>query len=280
LRQEILSNLAGLAVERRALQIKVDPDVPIGFGVPGEDDERPAPVGPAVQKDMASTGWAPSPEHIQFRNTMILDLTPDSDDIMAAMKQKTRYNVRLAGRRGVEIRRGGIADLDLLYRMYAETSVRDGFVIRSPEYYHRVWGHFVDAGSAQPLLAEVEGEPIAAVIPFQYGERAWYLYGMSIDRHRDKMPNYLLQWEAIEWAKERGCASYDLWGAPEVFDRSDPMWGVYRFKSGFHAQVVRTIGPWDFAPTGWRYSAYHRLLPLALRLLRMIGRRQTRSDLE
>jgi lipid II:glycine glycyltransferase (peptidoglycan interpeptide bridge formation enzyme) len=98
---------------------------------------------------------------------------------------------------------------------------------------------------------------------------------MSFDAHRDKMPNYLLQWEAIRWAKELGCHRYDLWGAPDRFDPSDPLWGVYRFKDGFPASVVRTIGAWDFAPNPLRYQLYHRLLPPALSLMRFLGRRQT-----
>ncbi|MGA9533383.1 MAG: peptidoglycan bridge formation glycyltransferase FemA/FemB family protein [Anaerolineales bacterium] len=280
LRRQVLADLQVAAAGAGVLQIKMDPDVPVGFGVPGEENERPAPMGPAVKGDLQANGWRPSPESIQFRNTMILDISPSNDEILAAMKQKTRYNVRLAGRRGVDVRRGGIGDLELLYQMYAETSVRDGFVIRSAEYYRQVWGRFINQGMAQPLIAEVDGEPVAAVIPFKYGQRAWYLYGMSTEQHREKMPNYLLQWEAIDWAKDHDCTSYDLWGAPDVFDRSDPMWGVYRFKRGFQAEVLRTIGPWDYAPSSWRYAAYHRLLPWILRGLRLAGRRQTRSDLE
>jgi peptidoglycan pentaglycine glycine transferase (the first glycine) len=280
LRRKVLADLQTMATAAGALQIKIDPDVPLGFGVPGAEQDRPVAVGPSVEADLRASGWRPSPESIQFRNTMILDIAPSNDEILAAMKQKTRYNVRLAGRRGVEVRRGGIDDLGLLYKMYAETSVRDGFVIRNPDYYHKVWGHFIRHDMAQPLIAEVAGDPVAAVIPFRFGKRAWYLYGMSADRHREKMPNYLLQWEAIDWAKDHGCTRYDLWGAPDVFDRSDPMWGVYRFKLGFHAEVLRTIGPWDFAPSRWSYAAYHRLLPWILKGLRMAGRRQTRSDLE
>jgi peptidoglycan pentaglycine glycine transferase (the first glycine) len=178
-----------MATAAGALQIKIDPDVPLGFGVPGAEQDRPVAVGPSVEADLRASGWRPSPESIQFRNTMILDIAPSNDEILAAMKQKTRYNVRLAGRRGVEVRRGGIDDLGLLYKMYAETSVRDGFVIRNPDYYHKVWGHFIRHDMAQPLIAEVAGDPVAAVIPFRFGKRAWYLYGMSAGQHREKMPN-------------------------------------------------------------------------------------------
>lgn len=211
---------------------------------------------------------------------MIVDLRPPEEALLAGMKQKTRYNVRLAERRGVQVRRGQLDDLDLLYRMFAETSMRDGFVIRSRQYYQEAWGRFIQLGAAQPLIAEVDGEPVAAVIPYRFGSRAWYLYGMSRELHRDKMPNYLLQWEAMRWAKEIGCTSYDLWGAPATFDSSDPLYGVYRFKRGFPTTVVRTIGAWDYPAGGWRYAAYHFLLPKVLIVLRFLGRRQTASALD
>lgn len=280
LRGQVLTDLRDLAEDNSAVQLKLDPDVPVGRGVPGSEEEEPSPLGPALEQQLAASGWQPSPEQIQFRNTMILDLRRSEDEILADMKQKTRYNVRLAGRRGVEIREGSLEDLDLLYDIYAETSLRDGFVIRSRDYYQTAWGEFIEKGLAQPLIAEVESEPVAALIPYRFGERAWYLYGMSRDRHRKKMPNYLLQWEAIRWAKARGCTSYDLWGAPDSFDRSDPLWGVYRFKRGFRATVFRTIGAWDYTPRPLIYSAYHRLLPPVLDVMRLFGRRQTASNLD
>jgi len=196
------------------------------------------------------------------------------------MKQKTRYNVRLAERKGVRVRPGVIADLDLLYRLYAETSVRDGFVIRSADYYQEAWGSFIRAGLAQPLLAEVGGQPVSALILFKFAKTAWYMYGMSREAHREKMPNHLLQWEAIRWAKAQGCETYDFWGAPDEFVESDPMWGVWKFKEGFGGQVVRRIGAWDFAPSPNLYWLYTTVMPKVLDVMRWRGRRQTRETLE
>lgn len=277
---EVLSQLESLARGRNALLIKIDPDLPRGFGSPGTEDEREHPEGVDAIAQLRKRGWKQSSEAIQFRNTMILDLTRGPDAILSDMKQKTRYNVRLASRRGVTVRRGGVDDLELLYKMYAETAVRDGFVIRDQSYYRSAWGSFIRAGLAEPIIAEVENEPVAAVIPFAFGHKAWYLYGMSIDAHREKMPNYLLQWEAIQWAIERGCTQYDLWGAPDSFDEQDPLWGVYRFKDGFGARVVRTIGPWDWTPRPLMYFLYSRIMPLVLSLMRTRGQAQTAMDLE
>ena len=136
--------------------------------------------------------------------------------------------------------------------MYAETSVRDGFVIRDEGYYRTVWEIFmpkpissqspISNSFREPLIAEVDGEPVAAIFVFYFAGRAYYVYGMSRNAHREKMPTYLLQWEAMKRAKAKGCSVYDLWGAPDVFDESDSMWGVYRFKEGLGGKVVRTLG--------------------------------------
>jgi ferredoxin len=113
-----------------------------------------------------------------------MDNDLDYYGLLYRMKQKTRYNVGLAERRGVHIRHGELADLPLLYRMYAATSVRDHFVIRDEGYYQDAWGAFIAAGLAQALIAEVGGEPVAGLIVYRFADKAWYLYGMSTDRHR------------------------------------------------------------------------------------------------
>ena len=202
------------------------------------------------------------------------------DDLLARMKQKTRYNVRLAERKGVTIRAGTETDLDTLYRMYAETSVRDGFVIRDQKYYLDLWRTFLRAEILEPLIAEVENDPIAAVMIFRFAGTAYYLNGMSRDAHREKMPNYLLQWEAARRAKAAGCMVYDLWGAPNVFDESDSMWGVFRFKEGLGGEVVRHIGAWDLPVQPLMYKLYTQFLPRLLDILRGRGKDRTRRQVE
>jgi lipid II:glycine glycyltransferase (peptidoglycan interpeptide bridge formation enzyme) len=280
LRSKVLDDLGSLGRQKKVIFIKIDPGVELGRGVPGEAGTSDTPGTEAVISNLEQAGWIPSQEQVQFRNTMIIDLQPDPDQILAAMKQKTRYNIRLASRRGVKVRPGGLDDLDLLFEMYAETSVRDGFTIRSADYYLAVWKEFITAGLAEPLLAEVDGEPVAGVIIFRFAGRAWYVYGMSRDLHREKMPNYLLQWEAMVRAKQAGCSIYDLWGAPDEFNEHDDLWGVYRFKLGLGAEVVRFIGAWDLPLNPLLYRTYTRLLPRLLELMRQRGEEQTRSYLE
>ncbi len=280
LRKRVLDDLEGYARRTGAVLLKVDPDVVLGTGIPGEEEATEDPVGAQVVRDLTARGWRFSPEQVQFRNTVWLDLTRSEEEILAAMKQKTRYNIRLAARKGVVVRVAEEGDLDLLYRMYAETAARDGFVIRPREYYLTVWRTLWAAGMAEPLIAEVEGEPVAAVVIFRFAGRAYYFYGMSTGRHRNKMPTYLLQWEAIRRARAAGCTVYDFWGAPEVFDERDPMWGVYRFKAGFRGQVVRTLGAWDYPARPALYTLFVRGVPALLALwrkMRMFGVRVTAS---
>ncbi len=120
---------------------------------------------------------------------------------------------------------------------------------------------------------------MAALFLFRFAGRAYYLYGMSRPVHREKMPNHLLQWEAIRRAKDSGCSVYDLWGAPDRFDASDSMWGVFRFKQGLGGQVVRTLGAWDYPANGLWYLTYTMIIPRLLDLMRARGREKTRRDL-
>ena len=268
LRERVLRDLRTLANKSGVLFIKIDPEVPSGHGIPDALDARPDQVGTEVSRWLPAHGWRYSNEQIQLRNTVLLDLTCSEDDLIGSFKQKTRYNIRLATKKGTAVRSGTLDDVNMLYQMYAGTSARDGFVIREADYYLDLWRSFMNAGVAQPLIAEVEGEPAAAAIIFSFGDRAFYLYGMSRNVHREKMPNYLLQWEAIRWAKSQGCRSYDMWGAPEVFAESDEMWGVWRFKSGFRGEVLRTIGAWDLPIHRIGYKIYTSVTPRILGIMR------------
>jgi lipid II:glycine glycyltransferase (peptidoglycan interpeptide bridge formation enzyme) len=166
--------------------------------------------------------------------------------------------------------------------MYAETSLRDGFTIRGEDYYHQVWSTFMaqDEPNCVPLIAEVGGDPVAAVMLFHFAGRAYYLHGMSRTVHREKMPNYLLQWKAMQIAKAAGCTVYDLWGAPEVFDESDSMWGVFRFKQGLGGEVLRTVGAYDLPLRPFYYRLYTQVLPRLLEFLRRRGKSRTESALD
>jgi lipid II:glycine glycyltransferase (peptidoglycan interpeptide bridge formation enzyme) len=153
------------------------------------------------------------------------------------------------------------------------TGGRDGFGVHSLEYYRRAYDllHFKDM--CEILMAEYEGQPLAALFVARHGNRAYYLYGASTDKERNRMPAYLLQWEAMKWAKDRGCKEYDLWGVPDEDEaileanfekRQDGLWGVYRFKRGFGGQLKRAAQAMD--------RVYHPLMYWAY--LKFIGNRE------
>lgn len=296
LRNRVFTDLQSFARKEGAIFLKIDPDVVLGTGVPATEAELLDNSGQTIMSELVQRGWKYSSDQIQFKNTVLIDLSPSEEELLGRMKQKTRYNVRLAEKKGVALRVGKSADLGMLYKMYAETSVRDGFVIRDEEYYQTVWQMFMANGQpsisplelpvaadvlpfAEPLIAEVDHEPVAAIFVFYFARRAYYVYGMSRDLHREKMPAYLLQWEAIKRAKSRGCAIYDLWGAPDEFDERNSMWGVYRFKEGLGGKVVRTLGAWDFAPNPLWYQLYSEVIPRVLDLMRSRGKAKTKQSL-
>ena len=288
LRASVLRDLKELGRKQGAIFIKIDPDVCLGTGIPSMIASDDAGLGGQVIQEMNQQGWRFSEEQVQFRNTVLLDLTLPEEVLLARMKQKTRYNIRLAARKGVRVRIGAINDLGLLYQMYAETSVRDGFVIRDEAYYRNLWETFIisrqqsptsDQPYARALLAEVAGEPVAAVWVFVFAGKAWYLFGMSRQAHREKMPNYLLQWEAMRLAKAEGCSVYDLWGAPDDFNESDPLWSVYRFKAGLGGEVVRHIGAWDLPLRPVYYQIYTQVIPRLLNLMRNRGKERVRQTI-
>jgi lipid II:glycine glycyltransferase (peptidoglycan interpeptide bridge formation enzyme) len=197
-------------------------------------------------------GFQPSPHPIQPLRTILVDLTGEEGQILNRMKQKTRYNIGLAARKGVVVTQ--TKDVSLFYQLMQATGDRAEFGIHSLEYYEKVHELFNSAGKCVLLLAELAGEPLAAIFVFMAGKRAWYFYGASADHYREYMPTYLLQWEAMRWARSRGCQVYDFWGVPDYEEselennfsiRSDGLWGVYRFKRGFGGQVVRYAGPYD-----------------------------------
>lgn len=294
LRSHVLNDLQSFAKKQGAIFLKMDPDVVLGTGIPSSQEDVIDFHGRAILSLLKRKGWEYASDQIQFKNTVLIDLSSTEDEMLARMKQKTRYNIRLAEKKGVTLRVGTQADLSMLYKMYAETSVRDGFVIRDEGYYQTVWKRFMAENPSQmsnsprtthhlpfaeALIAEVNSEPVAAIFLFYFAGRAYYVYGMSRDMHREKMPAYLLQWEAMKRAKAKGCTIYDLWGAPEVFDETDSMWGVYRFKEGLGGKVVRTLGAWDFAPSPLWYKLYSEIIPRLLDVMRSRGKTRTKQNL-
>ncbi len=249
----LLAALDQVCGTRRAAFLKIEPDLP---------DE------PAAAERLARLGFRPSPHPVQPRRTLVLDLDGSEDDLLARMKQKTRYNLRLARKKGVTARPARApADLDAFIELTRQTGARDGFGVHSGDYYRRAWQLFHPAGQCELILAELDGQALAGVMAFALGEWAWYFYGASSDRERQRMAPYLAQWTAIRWARGAGARCYDLWGVPDEDEaaleaqfegRRDGLWGVYRFKRGWGGRLARSIGAWDRAYSPLLYGAYRQ----------------------
>ena len=208
-----------------------------------------------------------SKHNIQPPRTILINIKDDEDAILARMKQKTRYNIRLAEKKGVTVRAWD--DIESFHKMMLVTGGRDGFGVHSLDYYKRAYEVLQPKGLGEILLAEYEGKPLAALFVARNGNRAYYLYGASTDEERNRMPTYLLQWEAMKWAKARGCEEYDLWGVPDEDEatleanfesRHDGLWGVYRFKRGFGGELKRAAQAMDRVYNPFLYWAYLKVI--------------------
>ncbi|NIM95462.1 MAG: peptidoglycan bridge formation glycyltransferase FemA/FemB family protein [Anaerolineales bacterium] len=252
---DLLPTLDEVCRDRNAILLKTEPD---------EFND------PNLAEVLQANGFSMSNHEIQPRQTILIDLDGSEDEILGRMNQKTRYNIRLAGRKEVHVRPWD--DFQGFGQLMQQTATRDGFGTHIPAYYQKAYELFHPKGQCELLVAEYESQPLAAVMVFLCDERAWYLYGASSNTERNRMPNYLLQWEAMRWAREQGCTKYDLWGIPDAdveslesdfTNRSDGLWGVYRFKRGFGGEIIRSIGTWDrpyVRPLATLYNAASSLL--------------------
>lgn len=237
---------------------------------------------PEIHQRLLEYGFSLSEETVQPRSTIRVDLNGEPAKWLERMKPKTRYNIRLAERRGVTCRMAdpaNPADFNAFYRLMEVTGQRDSFGIHTAEYYKDAWDTFRTApegsGNGALWLAEFGGKIIAGVMVFTFGQEAAYFYGASSDEHRREMPTYFLQWKAMQWAKEQGARYYDFWGIPENIgseeaDQSenenlenknvrDGLWGVYRFKQGFGGEVVRYAGAYDLIYNKPMYLLWQRM---------------------
>lgn len=243
--------------------------------------EPELPDTPAHRRQLVRLGFRPSRQTVQPRSTIKVDLAGTDADLLGRMKSKWRYNVRRAQRAGTQVRVGGAADLERLHALMQATGRRQGFTPHAPFYFEAALKLLPD--HMELLLADVEGETVAAVVLARCGGSAWYLWGASNTRHRHAMPNYALHFAAMQRARAAGAGTYDLWGIPDALGlvatamREAPgqghwpdslpvdlarlpqrdLWTVYRMKQGFGGRIERRVGAWDLPvdELAWRTYA-------------------------
>jgi lipid II:glycine glycyltransferase (peptidoglycan interpeptide bridge formation enzyme) len=237
----LLGEIEKVAEEHKAISLKIDPAV--------DETKQDKLAG------LITLGFVKAKKQIQPRATILLDLRPELDDILKSFDEKTRYNVRLSARKGVEIREDSSdRGIEIFCELYRQTAVRDKFLIHPKKYYHAIRETIFANGLGTNFIAYYEGRPIAAAIIFNFGKKIWYMYGASSSEYRKVMPNHLLHWHIIQWAKERKYKTYDLWGIPANPEEGHPLWGVYRFKKGFSKNIVKNIGAYDFPYSSLFYN--------------------------
>ena len=197
-----------------------------------------------------------SPVDIQPPDTVLLDLKRDEEEILSAMKPKWRYNIRLAEKKGVTVTANDASKMDVFYKIFEETAERDGIAVHSKDYYKSLLNMSSEENKVTLYIAEHEGEPLAGIITLFTGTEAVYLYGASSNNKRNLMPAYLLQWTAIKDAKAFGSVYYDFYGIPPETDEHHPMYGLYRFKTGFGGTVIHRAGSFDVPVKPLMYNLY------------------------
>ncbi len=232
--EQLTEGAKQLAKKYHAFVLKIEPDIK-------SDDQEfrkiVTKLGYRIKDDAKDFS-----EEIQPRYVFRLDIKGKTEDeIFAGFHQKTRYNIRLAIKKGVTVKEGTKEDLKDFHKIMVETGARDGFIIRPLEYFEKMYDALAPE-HMKVLMAYYEGKPISGVIPIMYGNKTWYLYGASSNEYRNVMPNYLLQWEMIKLAIARKNDIYDLRGVSGVVDESHPQYGLYRFKKGFGAEFTEFLG--------------------------------------
>lgn len=222
------------------------------FNDRGDWEGPPAKVNQEIRLNYMTQNWNLKKANTDIlpTDTLFIDLQKDEDRLLREMKPKTRYNTRLSKRKGVQVREAGIDELEVWYQLYRETCNRNKIHFHDISYFKTVLeadvSHARSKAKAEFLIAEADGIPLAAMFLVFAGQRATYLYGASSSTHRNFMAPYRLQFAAMRKAKEYGCTEYDMFGVSPTADPAHPLYGLYRFKTGFGGKLFHRMGCWDY----------------------------------
>lgn len=264
----MLNALAKLGKQENAILVKMEPLV----GGPINEDSRISGYED-IKKFLLANGCRPG-KPLFPKYTFWLDLTKKEEDLLAIMHPKTRYNVRLAQKHGVEVIEDNSPETFQTHlKLLFETTERQGFYAHNKDYHQKMWQTLNPAGIAHLLVAKYKEKPLVTWILFAFNKVLYYPYGGSTREHKEVMPSYAIMWEAVKFGKKMGCKTFDLWGTPGPDPKpSDPWFGFHRFKVGFGPKLVEFIGTYDLVLNPYLYPLYNLADDLRWKFLRAKAR--------
>lgn len=266
---EILKGAKDLAKQYRSYVLKLDPDVTF--------------AETTFMQHMEELGFILAPKALNFENiqpqyVMMLHIQDKTEDeVLAMFKPKTRYNIRLAKKKGVVVKICGKEAVPDFYRIMKETGARDQFMIRPEQYFADMLDNLGE-NCRLYMAYSAEGEAIAGTIACWLYDKVWYMYGASSNTHRNLMPNYLLQWEMIRWAVENNCRIYDFRGISGDTSEDNHLYGLYRFKSGFNAEFTEFVGEYRYVFRPLAYKFIENAMPAAKKVLKKIRNMKKKDE--
>ncbi len=258
--KELAEALTKIAKENNCAFIKVEPDILL--------TNKPSAVYPK---------FLPSPKALFTRYNFVLDLNPTEEELLKNMHQKTRYNIRLAEKKGVRVEeRDDEASLKIYLDLYFETTKRQNYHGHNREYHTKVFETFKKEGKARFLIAFYNKTPLTAWMLLNFNNKLYYPYGGSSLKHREVMASNLVAWEAIKLGKKLGLKKFDMWGAlGHNPNPKDPWYGFHKFKMGYGGTLEEYPGTYDLvfnSPLYWAFTNIDRFTKLKVLLLKILGK--------
>lgn len=261
---QMLEKIIEIAKKENAIFVKFEPNVFQksfdNFG--NETNLSPKPQFRHLKK---------SPKVAFYPFTYLVDLTKTENQILESMHPKTRYNIRIANRHGVEIKeQTDDKGFEIYLKLLFDTTKRQGFYLHSQKYHRDLWKKLKDTGMIHIMLASYQNQVVSAFMIFKLKDQLFYPYGASLDIHRQVMASTLLMWEVIKLGQQLKCKIFDMWGClgPRAKENENG-YGFHRFKQGFGGQLMEYVGTYDLVINPMLYKIYNSVDKTRWKLLRL-----------
>ncbi|MEI8067380.1 MAG: peptidoglycan bridge formation glycyltransferase FemA/FemB family protein [Candidatus Shapirobacteria bacterium] len=237
--EEMITNIKKIAQDENAIFVKFEPNV-------------------FYPSNMQFPGMKVSPKVAFYPYNFIVDLTKSENKLLEDMHPKTRYNIRIANRYGVEIKEQTDDEgFEIYLKLLFDTTKRQGFYLHTENYHRTLWKTLKDTGMVKIMLASYQGKVLSSFMLFKLKKQLYYPFGASLDTNREVMAPTLLMWESIKLGQKLKCKSFDMWGClgPNAKE-SEQGYGFHRFKQGFNGELVQYVGTYDFVINDNLYKTY------------------------